>query len=118
MALCCGNKEFKTWEEADLFIEEFNQREKERQEEAFYYWQNLHIKNIITSGVIGGIAFTRTIEKMKETEGLTEEVLKDEVFQAEVIEEIIEFVFNETMKMIDPDISKKIHTGKRMLVLS
>jgi len=60
----------------------------------------------------------RTIEKMKETEGLTEEVLKDEAFQVEAIEEIIEFVFNETMKKIDMDTSKELHAGPRLPVLS
>lgn len=47
MSLCCGSKEFKTREEADLFIEEFNQREKERQEEALYYWHGISIKDLV-----------------------------------------------------------------------
>lgn len=45
--ISCGKREFKTWEEANIFIEEFKQREKERQEEALYYWHGISIKDLV-----------------------------------------------------------------------
>ncbi len=78
----CGKREFQTWEEAKEYIDKFNQREKERRERAFYYWHNLHVKNIIESGVMAGIVFIyNMLEEMKENEEFTEEDFKSEIFR-------------------------------------
>jgi hypothetical protein len=44
--ITCGKREFQTWKEASVFIEEFKQREKERREIAFYCWHNIEDETI------------------------------------------------------------------------
>lgn len=110
MPLYCGKREFQTWEEASVFIEEFKQREKERKEKAFYYWHNIPIEGIISFSVAMGInKGIKLFDKMN---------VEDEAIQEMIIDISTEKIFNDVMEYIDLNLSKEIHAGHRLPFIS
>jgi len=108
--ITCGKREFQTWKEASVFIEEFKQREKERQEAAFYYWHNIPIEGIISFSVALGINMgIKLFDKMN---------VEDEAIQEIIIDISTEKIFNDVMEYIDVSLSKEIHAGHRLPLIS
>lgn len=112
MALYCGKREFQTWEEVMSFIEEFKQREKERQERAFYCWHNLPVKNIINITLKAGIQIGREIKKdMKPG-------MDEDLFEQKVIEHLTETAFSHLLQIVNMENSQELHTGPRLPIIS
>jgi hypothetical protein len=108
--LKCGNREFKTWEEAKAYIDEWNMKEKERKEAAFYYWHNMPIEGIINVSVAMGVNMTVDLS--------TKMNVEDKAIKEMIIDVTSKKIFNDIIGNIDMDISKEIHAGNRMLLLS
>jgi len=110
MPICCGKREFKTWEEANIFIEEFKQREKERREIAFYCWHNIPIEGIINLSVAMGVNMTINLfNKMN---------VDDEAIKEMIIDISTEKIFNDIIENIDVNISRELHAGHRLPLIS
>ena len=110
MPICCGKREFKTWEEANIFIEEFKQREKERREIAFYCWHNIPIEGIINLSVAMGVNMTINLfNKMN---------VDDEAIKEMIIDISTEKIFNDIIENIDVNISRELHAGHRLPLMS
>lgn len=119
MPLYCGKREFKTWEEASVFIEEFKQREKERKEKAFYCWHNIPIDLIMKMCIDAGILLandTKEAEFNGETIILN---LSNEAYREMVIEEMTKKLLNDILSpIINKRLSQELHAGPRLPLIS
>jgi len=108
--ITCGKREFQTWEEASVFIEEFKQREKERKEKAFYCWHNIPIEGIICVSVAMGINMAINLfDKMD---------IEDEAIKEMIIDISTEKIFNDVIENIDVSLSRELHAGPRLPLIS
>jgi len=106
MSLCCGNKEFETWEEVMEFAKKFKQEEKERREQAFYCWHNIPIYLIMKICIDAGIKFAMDL---LEKEGIN--ILEEgETYKDGAIKQITEILLtNLFFPVINTDISQEGH---------
>jgi len=108
--ITCGKREFQTWEEASVFIEEFKQMEKERKEKAFYCWHNIPIEGIICLSVSMGVNMAINLfDKMN---------IEDEAIKEMIIDVSTEKIFNDVIENIDVSLSRELHTGHRLPLIS
>lgn len=113
--ITCGKREFKSWEEAEEFINDFKQREHERREMAFYYWHNIPIYLIMKICMDAGMNFAMDMF-LEEGINILEE---GETYKDGVIKQITEKLLNELFfPSINTDISQELHAGHRLPLVS